>query len=99
LAPKEDKDIVETPSPGTPITQSASSSTLEDRIAQLEAIVLQWSHLISGAQRPDLSTGALKREPDLGGSDPAALSQQLQKQAIEAKQAKDNKDAEKLREA
>jgi hypothetical protein len=55
-------------------------------------------HFIGSELRPDLSAGALKYEPDLSGAEIAALSQQLQKQAIEAKQAKDNKDIEKTME-
>jgi len=52
------------------------------------------THFIGGELRPDLQSSALNQEADL-----MALSQQLEKQASDAKAAKDNKDVEKLREA
>lgn len=60
---------------------------LEARVAQLEASIGQLTTFITGAMRPDLSTGALKQEPDL-----SALSQQLQQQAAAAAQAKASSD-------
>lgn len=71
---------------------------LERRLARMEAAVDRLAHFIGPELRPDLGAGALGREPNLGGSDPAALRRQLQKQASDAKQAKDGKDAEKLKE-
>lgn len=68
------------------------------RLANLEASVGQLMHFISAELRPDLSSSALRRESDQPGSDLSAQQQQLQKQATDAKQAKDNKDIEKLRE-
>jgi hypothetical protein len=60
----------------------------------------QLTHFIPQDLRPGLEVSALKGEPDLGNTDPAALSRQLQKQASDVQQAKDLKDmAEKLREA
>jgi len=55
-----------------------------------------FEHFIGAQLRPDLSAGALTGEQDVstGGTD--ALSQQLRKDAADAKQAKDNKDIEKL---
>jgi hypothetical protein len=70
-------------------------SLMEERLAYLEATL---AHFIGPDLRPDLATGALNRESDLSGTDQAALSQQLQKQASDAKQMKDNKDIEKMRE-
>jgi hypothetical protein len=83
--------------PTRPI-QPGMGAAIEERLARLEAAVAQMRHFIGPELRPDLGTGALKGEPDLGSSDLAALSQKLQKQAADAKQAKDNKDAEKLSE-
>ena len=51
-------------------------------------------HFIGKEQRPDLSTGALRQEPDQ-----RALSQKLKKAADEAKQAKDNKDIKDSKES
>jgi hypothetical protein len=75
-----------------------AGQSVEDRLARLEAEIGQLTHFIPQTVRPDLREGALKREPDLGSSDPAALRRQLAKQATDTKQAKDNKDVEKLRE-
>jgi hypothetical protein len=60
---------------------------LEARVAQLEASIGQITTFITEAMRPDLSTGALKQEPDL-----SALSRQLQQQAVDAAQAKASSD-------
>lgn len=62
---------------------------LEERLALLESQVAQLTHFIAPELRPDLSTGALASEP---GANPTGLSQQLQKQANDAKAMKDNKD-------
>ena len=72
--------------------------TLEERMARLESTVAQMAHFIRPELRPDLDTGALSREQDISSSDLAAQSQQLRKQAADAKQVKDNKDVEKLSE-
>ena len=77
-------------------TQAAGGGALEERLARLEAAVAQLTHFISPELRPDLSAGALTYEPDVSGADVTALSQELEKQAADAKQAKDNKDVEKL---
>ena len=69
---------------------------LEQRMSQLEATVGQLAHFINPSLRPDLSRGALSREPDQSPS--AGLSQKLQKDASDAKNAKDNKDTEKASE-
>jgi hypothetical protein len=75
-----------------------ASGTIEERMARLEASVAQLTHFIKSENRPSLETSALNREPDISDFDLAALSQKLQKQASGAKNAKDNKDVEKLRE-
>jgi hypothetical protein len=67
---------------------------LESRIAELEQTVAELAHFITGDLRPDLQSSALSQEDDL-----VALSQQLEKQASDAKSSKDSKDIEKLREA
>jgi subtilisin family serine protease len=69
--------------------------SLEERVANLEA---QLVHFIGGGLRPDLTGGALSGEPDVGAADVGDLSQKLGKEAADAKQAKDNKDVEKLSE-
>lgn len=71
----------------------AQSSGVEERISQLEAAVSELTHFISQSLRPDLQTSALSQEEDLN-----ALSQQLEKEATDAKASKDNKDVEKVRE-
>jgi hypothetical protein len=76
-----------------------SGGSIEDRLARLEATVGQLSHFIRPELRPDLSAGALKREPDVSGKSLGMINQQLQKQSNDAKQAKDSKDTEKPREA
>lgn len=65
----------------------------EDRLSQLEATVSQLVHFISQDLRPDLQTSALNQEDDL-----TMLGQQLEKEAADAKSAKDDKDVEKVRE-
>ncbi len=52
------------------------------------------SHFIPSTLRPDLSMGALGREPP--GQE--TLSQRLKRQADEAKQAKDSKDTKEMKE-
>jgi hypothetical protein len=94
---REDGPLGPGPVAPQPRPQSAGAS-VEDRLTRLEAAMAELAHFISPELRPDLSQGALTREPDLGTGGAAALSQQLQKQAVDAKQAKDAKDVEKLRE-
>jgi hypothetical protein len=71
----------------------ASTGGVEERINQLEQTVAQLTHFISQSLRPDLQTSALNQEDDA-----AMLSQQLEKEATDAKAAKDQKDIEKVRE-
>ncbi|MDX1251327.1 MAG: hypothetical protein IDH49_03575 [Gammaproteobacteria bacterium] len=77
---------------------TAGHPSFEERLTRVEAAVGQLSHFISPELRPDLSIGSLRREPDLDSPDSASLRQRLQKQAADAKQAKDGKDIEKPRE-
>ncbi|NJO98509.1 MAG: hypothetical protein HC764_23010 [Pleurocapsa sp. CRU_1_2] len=72
--------------------------TMEQRLSRLESAMGQLRHFISPELRPDLIKGALRAEADYQPVDPTALSQQLQQQATAAKQAKDNKDVEKVQE-
>ncbi|OYD15458.1 hypothetical protein CH333_05695 [candidate division WOR-3 bacterium JGI_Cruoil_03_44_89] len=101
--PKEIRERVKTPGaegfPIPPIGPAKPIGSAEERLARLETAVNQLTHFIRPELRPDLGAGALTREPDLSSSDLSTLSRQLQKQAADAKQAKDNKDVEKPREA
>jgi len=87
------KDFTEFPFPSSEVVPPT------ERLSRLEGAVGQLIHFIPQDLRPSLEASALKGEPDLGNTDPATLSRQLQKQASDAKQAKDIKDMEKLREA
>jgi hypothetical protein len=87
---REGKDLFEFPATG--LIQPM------ERLARLERAVDQLMHFISPALRPDLNAGVLTGEPERSSDARAALSQFLQQQASAAKQAKDNKDGEKLRE-
>ena len=92
---KDLKDIHEiSPQAGGTGAGTSSGGDLESRVASLEQTVGTLTHFIGGELRPDLQSSALNQEADL-----MALSQQLEKQASDAKAAKDNKDVEKLREA
>ena len=91
---KDLKDIHEIPQTGGTGAGTYSGGDLESRVASLEQTVGTLTHFIGGELRPDLQSSALNQEADL-----MALSQQLEKQASDAKSAKDNKDVEKLREA
>lgn len=71
----------------------ASAGGVEERINQLEQTVAQLTHFISQGLRPDLQSSALSQEDDQ-----AMLGQQLEKEATDAKAAKDQKDIEKVRE-
>jgi hypothetical protein len=72
---------------------SGAGSPLEDRVAGLEQAIGELSHFITTSLRPDLQSSALSQEADL-----RAVSQDLEKQANDAKGLKDDKDLEKLRE-
>ena len=89
---KDFKDIFEG-RPQAPEGGQAAAGNLEARIAQLEQAMNQLVHFISGDLRPDLGSSALNQEEDL-----RKVSQELAKQANDAKQQKDDKDLEKLRE-
>jgi hypothetical protein len=91
---KDLKDIHEIgPQTGGTGAGTSSGGDLESRVASLEQMVGALTHFIGGELRPDLQSSALNQEADL-----MALSQQLEKQASDAKAVKDNKDVEKLRE-
>lgn len=47
------------------------AGTVEERVARLEASLLRVSHFIGVDLRPDLSAGALIREPDVAPPPPA----------------------------
>ena len=68
------------------------------RLTRLEQSVGYLMHFIRPDLRPTMDASALAAEPGLSSPERAALSQLLQKQASATKQAKDNKDVEKLRE-
>jgi len=74
------------------------SPDISGRLADLEARVAELQHFIASALRPDLTTGALRGEADLGDEDLRKLSQRLEKEAADAKQRKETKDTEKPRE-
>src|SRR5262249_17815018 len=80
---REGKDLFEFPSTG--VMQPM------ERLACLEGAVNQLMHFISPELRPDLNAGALQGEPERSSDDRVALSQLLQKQASDTKQAKDTK--------
>jgi hypothetical protein len=85
------------------ISDKVSDKTLEtqggpgidQRLASLEQAVAQLSHFIPQELRPDLMSAPLASEADAA----AALSAHLQKEATDAKAAKDAKDLEKTRES
>ncbi|MEZ4416085.1 MAG: hypothetical protein R3E10_10020 [Gemmatimonadota bacterium] len=82
--------------PGNPGGPGAGRSGIEERLARLEAALGGMSHFIGQELRPDLSTGALRQEPD---AELVRRSQALQKEAGDAKRTKDHKDhVEKLSE-
>lgn len=71
----------------------AGGGTLEERLGRLEQAVGELAHFIGPELRPDLGAGALSGEDDV-----QALSAELEKNAADAKQAKDVKDVEKAAE-
>lgn len=89
------------PDPGgglPPIARTAADEEagagVEERLAQLEQAVGELTHFIASELRPDLTQGALSREPDHDSGE----RERLAKEASRAKYAKDQKDAEKPRE-
>jgi hypothetical protein len=74
------------------------SVSAEERLTLLEQTVEELAHFIGIDLRPDLSSGALAGEGDLTDQALHEESQRLEKEAVDAKQAKDAKDVEKLRE-
>ena len=89
----KEKEIREIPG-----AQTGFGEGLEERLARIEQAVAQLFHFIGAELRPDLTASALTGESDLQNEGLQALSQELEKQAADAKQAKDNKDMEKLTE-
>jgi hypothetical protein len=89
---RDEKGIKEIREKTIEVFQRASAAGIEDRIAALESSVQQLSHFIGSELRPDLTTSSLS-----GEADAAALSQELRKQAVDAKALKDDKDLEKTR--
>ena len=87
-----EKDVWELPS------QSMRVAPPMQRLTRLEQSIGYLMHFIRPDLRPTLDASALAAEPGLSSPERAALSQLLQKQASAAKQAKDTKDVEKLRE-
>jgi hypothetical protein len=69
------KGIVENPGSGIPGIDPATRGPVfkaegppEERLTQLEEAVTKLAHFIGADLRPDLSTGALKSEPDVAGA-------------------------------
>ena len=95
---KDFKDMREKPierpvRPTAPSGAPAAEPSVEERVGSLERAVNDLLHFIGAEQRPDLQTTALSGEADL-----MALTEELAKQANDAKAAKDAKDVEKLQE-
>lgn len=78
-----------------PTAQAQGGTSMYDRVAALEQTVQSLTHFITSELRPDLSQAGLSGEPS--SDDAAALSEDLQKQATDAKAVKDDKDVEKTR--
>jgi hypothetical protein len=62
-----DKGLVEGPEDPTKQQLFKRSGSAEDRLAELEDAVEKLTHFIGVDLRPDLTTGALKGEPDVSG--------------------------------
>lgn len=90
---KDLKDVRETPKS----IRENFPDPIDERIRTLEQTVDQLSHFIGGELRPDLTASPLAGESDLQQDDAAALSEELRKQAVDAKSLKDDKDLEKTR--
>jgi hypothetical protein len=71
----------------------AESEGIEARLDRLEQSVTELAHFIGNELRPDLARGALSQESDI-----AALRQELEQAAAEARQAKDLQDIGKISE-
>jgi hypothetical protein len=66
VKPEFEKPSAETRlDPGTKLFKGVGNP--EDRLAELEDVVERLTHFIGVDMRPDLTTGALKGEPDVGG--------------------------------
>lgn len=92
---EKDKDIYEGYPPNMPPTQplpTVPRGSFEERLSRLETLFEKFSHFIGAESRPDLSTSPLSQEKWQSSSNMGELNQRLQKQAGEAKQAKDNKE-------
>ena len=62
-----DKGLVEGPEDPTKQQLFKRTGSAEDRLAELEDAVEKLTHFIGVDLRPDLTTGALKGEPDVSG--------------------------------
>jgi hypothetical protein len=91
--PEMPREPIEPVRPVPPV-EGGPRGSVEQRLDSLESTVGKLLHFISTELRPDLSRGALSREPDQA----RALSSELRKQAKDSKEAKDNKDIEKMAE-
>lgn len=70
------KELVEGPGdPGDRINPFKGTGTPEDRLGELEDAVTRLSHFIGVDLRPDLSAGALNREPDVSAEKEAKSDQ------------------------
>jgi len=88
-----DKSFDKAPEGGGPgVPGRPGPGGIEERLARIEAALSGQSpgHFIDPSLRPDLSSGALRREPDASG-----LGEKTAKDAHDAKQSKDLKDSEK----
>lgn len=93
---EKDKDIFERGGKVSDVFRPGGpEADLAARVAQLEGTVAQLTHFIGQQLRPDLGQAALAHEPDAAALE--AMSAELEKQAVDAKGAKDNKDIEKTR--
>jgi hypothetical protein len=93
LKEKDRKDVFEKTS--KEFVERPLDLDLDQRLGQIEQTLGQLMHFIGPELRPDLSTSALSHEDPTQG-DVQALSASLQKQATDAKTAKDSKDVDKV---
>ncbi|MBA2305565.1 MAG: hypothetical protein H0W08_23430 [Acidobacteria bacterium] len=77
---------------GRPPILRSDTSTLEERVAQLEELVGQLTTFITPEERPELGGGALLQEGDVSGGELDSMSQQLEKETGDAMQVKANHD-------
>jgi hypothetical protein len=94
---EKDKDIFEGGGFGHGIGDPTAAAGVEGRLTMIEQRLAELTHFIDQSLRPDLTRSALSGESD--ASELQALSDELTRQADHAKQAKDAKDVEKLRDA